>query len=311
MRKPQTIALAGVGDCGRYICEELSRDDRYNVVVLTRQEGKAFDNLKINAHVTDYSEESVLSILDSTESSTLISLVRCPDDQYISLHQGFLNACIRSAKCKRFIPSEWAGNIEDFPDIPGAYARTRAPFRTILQQSEGIEWTLFCHGWFMEYFIPEEKSYMTHLPGEFPIEHKTWHYNVRGTGDEPQAWTCGRDVAKAVAELLAAPKWDPITYVAAEWSTFNKAVELMEKFHGRPFSRSYRSSSDIKNSLEKYQDGTDPLALELAEIEDWTISGATACPEEKTRQEYRKYFSAIRFQTLEELLKQAERVDRI
>jgi hypothetical protein len=48
---------------------------------------------------------------------------------------------------------------------------------------------------------------MTHLPGEFPIEHKTWHYNVRGTGDEPQAWTCGRDVAKAVAELLAAPKW--------------------------------------------------------------------------------------------------------
>lgn len=229
MSEKKTIALAGVGNCGMYFCEELSLDNRYDVVVLTRQvnmsplesfqrnipdqrwysrqKNKSFNNPKVNTQVTDYSEDSVLSILNATGSSALISLVRCPEEQYISLHQGFLNACIRSIKCKRFIPSEWAGNIEDFPDLPGEYGKTRAPFRTILQQSHGIEWTLFCHGWFMEYFIPEDKSYMTHLPGEFPIDLKSWSYCVRGTGEEPQTWTCGRDVAKAVAELLAAPQW--------------------------------------------------------------------------------------------------------
>jgi hypothetical protein len=55
----------------------------------------------------------------------------------------------------------------------------------------------------MEYFLPAEKSYMKHIAGEFPIDHGTWTYTVRGTGDEPQSWTCGRDVARAVVELLS------------------------------------------------------------------------------------------------------------
>ncbi|KAJ5519843.1 hypothetical protein N7463_000296 [Penicillium fimorum] len=311
MSKTQTIALAGVGNCGRYICEQLSSDERYHVVVLTRDECKPFNHPNVTTHVTDYSEESVLSILSATGSSTLISLVRCPEERYLSLHQGFLNACIRSAKCKRFIPSEWAGNIEDFPDLPGEYSKTRAPFRTILQQSRGIEWTLFCHGWFMEYFIPENKSYMTHIPGEFPIDLKSWSYCVRGTGEEPQTWTCGRDVARAVAELLAAPQWEPVTYIVGERGTFNKAAKQMEEFYGRPFSLTYRSVNDIKASLEQHRNDGDSLQLGLAEAEEWTISGATACPEDKTRRQHAKYFSEIKFSNLEELLIQAETVDKI
>jgi swainsonine biosynthesis oxidoreductase SwnR len=149
----------------------------------------------------------VLSILNSTGASALISTIRCPDSKYLPLHQGFLNACKRSDKCKRFIPSEWAGNIEDYPNLPGFYGKTRTPFREILKRSQGVEWTLFCLGWFTDYFVGEDKSYMKHLPGEFPIIHKKWEYVVRGTGDEPQSWTSGRDVGKAVAELLAAEEW--------------------------------------------------------------------------------------------------------
>jgi glutamate dehydrogenase/leucine dehydrogenase len=37
MSEKKTIALAGVGNCGMYFCEELSLDNRYDVVVLTRQ----------------------------------------------------------------------------------------------------------------------------------------------------------------------------------------------------------------------------------------------------------------------------------
>jgi hypothetical protein len=51
--------------------------------------------------------------------------------------------------------------------------------------------------------------------------------------------------------------------------------------------------------------------LGLAEAEEWTVSGATACPEDKTRRQLVKYFSKIKFSTLEELLIQAEAVDKI
>lgn len=37
MSKKQVIAIAGVGGLGQYICEELSADDRFTVIVLTRQ----------------------------------------------------------------------------------------------------------------------------------------------------------------------------------------------------------------------------------------------------------------------------------
>jgi len=33
---PQVIALAGAGDLGRYVCEELLASDQFHVVVLTR-----------------------------------------------------------------------------------------------------------------------------------------------------------------------------------------------------------------------------------------------------------------------------------
>jgi saccharopine dehydrogenase-like NADP-dependent oxidoreductase len=35
--KQQTIALAGVGNVGKYIYEELAADDRFDVVVISRQ----------------------------------------------------------------------------------------------------------------------------------------------------------------------------------------------------------------------------------------------------------------------------------
>lgn len=88
---------------------------------------------------------------------------------------------------------------------------------------------------------------MKPIPNEFPIDPNGWAACVRGTGDEEQTWTCGRDVGKAVVELCKAKQWvrrrnncrrvlligqEQITYVAAEWSTFNKAIRVMEAFHG-------------------------------------------------------------------------------
>ena len=111
----------------------------------------------------------------------------------------------------------------------------------------------------MDYFIHPDKTYVKAYAGEFPIDPVNYRACIRGSGNEPQAWTTSRDVGKALVELLASPEWvsaiqilladyydlqrpifrhthwtlqEPITYVAGEWSTFNKAVELMEAFYG-------------------------------------------------------------------------------
>lgn len=47
MTKLQTICLAGVGDLGRYLLEEISSDERYNVAVLTRQVERAISQARL------------------------------------------------------------------------------------------------------------------------------------------------------------------------------------------------------------------------------------------------------------------------
>ena len=103
------------------------------------------------------------------------------------------------------MPSEYCGNIEEFPLRPRFYGSTREPFRKILrEEAEDVEWTLLECGWFMDYFLPKEKSYMRPVPDEFPIDLDAWTVRIRGTGDEPQSWTLGREVGRAGGELSAA-----------------------------------------------------------------------------------------------------------
>jgi hypothetical protein len=171
------------------------------------QKQKWFEDRKVDIYVSDYSEDSVLSILNSSNATALISFINCPNNRYIDIHCAFLNACIKSKECKRFIPSEWVGNVEDYPLLPSFYGTSREPFRKILRESSGIEWTLFNGGWLMDYFLPKEKTYMPPIPDEFPVDPNNWRACIRGTGNETQAWTCAREIGKAVVELLAAPQW--------------------------------------------------------------------------------------------------------
>ena len=214
---------------GRYLCEELRADPRFKVVVLSRKLGVSRPCFAILAfgravlkreqqsgwissnryHVfeTDYSESSVGDILSQTRPSALISFIQPPDELYVPIHTALLNACSKSATCKRFIPSEWVGNIDDFPMLPAFYGASREPFRQILRQTEWVESTLFCGGWLADYFLPKDRTHMPAIPDEFPVDPNNFRALIRGTGDEPQSWTSAREVAKAVVKLLDAPKW--------------------------------------------------------------------------------------------------------
>lgn len=161
----------------------------------------------IHTEESDYSESSVQAILDASGASTLVSFLQAADTLYLQLHQAWLAACLQSKSCKRFIPSEWAGNVDDYPQLPKFYAESRDPFRRILRETAGIEWTLFNCGWLMDYFLPQHLTRIPAEPDTFPIDPNAWRACIRGSGDELQSWTWTKDVAAAVGELLAAPSW--------------------------------------------------------------------------------------------------------
>lgn len=157
--------------------------------------------------ISDYTTDSVIRILDETNASTFISFNNSADQTFVTLHCAFLEACQKSKNCKRFIPSEFAGNIDDFPLFPSFYKTSRVPFREILRQQNDVEWTIFNNGWLMDYFLTEDKTYMPSIPGEFPIDPNNWKACIRGTGDQLQSFTSARDIAKALIMLLSASEW--------------------------------------------------------------------------------------------------------
>ncbi|KAL9006068.1 MAG: hypothetical protein Q9188_001195 [Gyalolechia gomerana] len=317
----QVIAVAGVGHLGRYVCEELLASPNFDVVVLTRQESVTeilpmqssnpdwVRNKDIKVFSTDYTISSILSILDTSLATTMISFINVADTRYITIHSAILTACQQSSKCKRLIPSEWIGNIEDYPLKPDFYATTREPFRKELKAQNAVMWTLFNVGWLADYFLPSAKTYMKPIPAEFPIDPNGWTACVRGTGDEEQSWTCARDVGRGVVELCKAKDWEQVTYVAGEWNTFNAAIRVMEAFNDRPLPRTEKSWQQIQRVLEAHADDEElSEESELAQVEEMMVMSYLACPKEKTLRQREKYFAHVQFRDLDQLLDSAEEV---
>lgn len=83
----------------------------------------------------------------------------------------------------------------------------------------------------MDYYgIPAIK---THLPPmSFVVDMNSKKAAIPGTGNEPIALTYSHDVAKFVSMYLDAPKWEEITYVYGEKTTWNAFIKVAEEVTG-------------------------------------------------------------------------------
>lgn len=106
----------------------------------------------------------------------------------------------------------------------------------MLEQEHDIEWTITNNGWFMDYFLTQDKTYMPAIPDEFPIDPNNWKACIRGTGDQLQSFTSARDVAKALLALLGAPQWvgDPLDRSVGRCGFFSDFSLGAHNLHHRP-----------------------------------------------------------------------------
>ncbi|KAF5368884.1 hypothetical protein D9758_003100 [Tetrapyrgos nigripes] len=309
----QTVAIAGASDLAKYLVEELSKTEKYDVVVLSRAERPWFSSqLNVTLRITDYSLSSVLSILNDTNSIILFSFLHSNDPKFYNpAHSAMLQACQQSHSCKRFVPSEYGGNLQTHPLLPRFYEPTHAEFRKELAAQDMVQYTLVNIGWFMDYFAPVGKSWMKALHPVWPVDLEKWEGTVLGTGEEPIAWTSARDVAKALVRLVEVEKWEKETYLCGELGTWNSAIKQVEEFYGpilnkKEMKKTQLPASEIKDSLCRHANDEDPSLLWKTFMDEWNITGASAVPWDIVVAQREKYFEGIKFRSIRELMEDAD-----
>ena len=297
------VAIAGYGDLTHYICEEFLKSGN-ELVILTRKFKPQLEKQGIPQAVTDYTSSSLRAPL--VDCDALISTISNVSSAYTDIHSTLLLACQESPKCKRFIPAEFAGNIEAYPDQPGFYHTPHEPIRMMLRSQTDVEWTLVCVGWLTDYFVPPTNRYIRNIDECHPISWVDNKIVIPGTGYEPVDFTWARDVVKGLGSLLEAPvgSWEPYTFMSGERSCWNDAISIIQqKF--RPGSLIERLS--LHKVAEMIKKADDEKTLTLADYFLLSISEACAIPPDKVRAHKENFFPDVNFRSLKDGLSQFDR----
>lgn len=295
------VAIAGSGAVTSYFAEELPAAG-IDVVILTRSIKPQFENLPgVQQFVTDY---SVASVLEGIKGSTaLISAILDYTPAFIDVHRRLIEAARKSKTCKRFIPAEYGGNLEDFPDQPGFYSRLQGVIRAELAAQDELEWTLLSTGWFVDYVVPARNRRLQDAGDAIPVNIAGNSMLIPGTGKEPLDVTAVRDVARAVAKLLHAPQWERYTYISGGKTTWNDIAALVRKKYPE-INVKHRSLYQLIEDIVSHPEGEERI---IAEYGIFSASHAGSLPAEKVAAHREKYFSGIKFRTAEELMAEVER----
>lgn len=294
------VAIAGSGDLTRYLCEEFVAAGHV-LIILTRTYKPQLQKQGIVQSITDYTLPSLISPL--AECEVLISTISDISPAYTNIHRNLILACKESPKCKRFIPAEFAANIEAYPDEPGFYYAPHEPIRKILRSQTDLEWTLVCIGWLSDYFVPAKNRYIKNIGKFHPMNWEDGKIVIPGTGNEPVDFTWARDVARGLASLVNTPSgsWEAYTFMSGERSCWNDTVKLIKQKYYPEIPIEHRSLHTV---VEMIKEAKSEDTLILADYYLLSISQACANPSEKVLAHKTKYFPSVNFRSLRDGLSQ-------
>lgn len=300
------IAVAGTGDFSKYFVEELLQAS-IEVVVLARGPRDWFTRPDISLRITNYTVSSLTQHLQDCDG--LVSAIQDTTMSNVTSHLAMLEACTLSPRCKRFIPSEYIGNVDDFPDQPLFYYENHQPIREALRKQSAVEWTLFNLGWLADYTVPARFRYIRNIDAYHPIDFKTKIMTIPGTGDEPIGMTSARDGARAVARLFSLPEleWEQSTFVCGELTTWNRVAKLLAG-EGYDFKVVYQPVEELEKIIKE---SSDEEAVVVAQFGIWSTSGSTEMPAAELAAHKKKYFQGIEIRNLRQLFDATKGSDKI
>lgn len=289
------VAIAGSGNLAQYICEEFPQSG-HEVIVLTRTIKPLLERHECSQILTDYSQASLDEALDDCDA--LISTIVDFTTTFTDVHLKLITAARKSRKCKRFIPSEFAGNVQDYPDQPAYFVKTHYPIREALKAQTDLAWTIVCIGLLADYVVPSRNRHIMDMREGNMIDFGKRTFLVPGTGHEPIDLTSARDVARALACLINADNWEPYTYISGDRTTWQKIFGSIQQRYP-DFNEVTQSTSQILESLKSAKDEQEAL---FAILLHFSISGAPTCPREQVHLHRKRFFNGIHFRSVNELL---------
>jgi nucleoside-diphosphate-sugar epimerase len=300
------IAVAGTGSFAKYFIDELPRAG-HDVVVLTRSHKPELDSKPgvVDQRVTDYSSADQMTPL-LADCDALVSTIFDPSPAMVDKQLAMVEACKRSLKCKRFIPSEFSGNSEEHPEPPESLFYGNAVVRQALEKQSEIEWTVISLGWVAEYVLPPNNRHHREYADMFAVVHESKSMTIPGTGDELFTLTSVRDVAKAVAELVKSPnKWRHFTYVQGEQTTWHEIAKVMKTLSGWSNVKiTYESVDNVMTDLARSESTESTLVLELKLL---VPIGFCTFDQAKVQRDRAEFFPNVNFRSIEELVAAAKK----
>ncbi|KAJ5275589.1 hypothetical protein N7505_004134 [Penicillium chrysogenum] len=242
------VAVAGgTGGVGRTIVEELLRQDKHNVIILSRKSTPLPGLPSVPVSAIDYDDiASVATFLREHSVDVVISTLSLFTEEVGKAQMNLIQAAIESSAVNRFIPSEFAFNYSH----PGlldfhAAAQMRIDAADLLRSSH-VDFTRFVFGWMLDTWNPvRAKSHMP--PMSWVLDFENRRARIPGDGKAPLTLLHSFDLAKFVAALLdEESRWPETSAFAGDRITFNEVVELAESIMGQKWEVTYEPVSRLE-----------------------------------------------------------------
>lgn len=295
-----TVAIAGSGDISVYFAEELLRAG-FGVTVLTRSIKERLNAIPgVVQKVVDFASNSQL--VDAIgDAEALISTILDYTDAFTTVNLALIDACKESPRCRRFIPSEFVGDSKAYPEQPAFYAN-RGPVRAALRVQDQLEFTIICLGWLMDYIVPRKNRHMSDVGDKFSVNLADGRFVVPGTGDDEVSLTATRDLARAIACLLRAPRgsWEEYIYISGEMTPISRLVDRVRARYGLGRDRvQHVSLAQLESAHAEAKSGDERRTVEM---QIFSVSGATSFDWGTVEAHREKYFRDMHFRTIGEVL---------
>jgi len=257
------VAVAGgTGGIGKTIVEELVRQKKHEVVVLSRK-ASTVPELSIPVLAADYTNTAgMTNLLKEHNIDIVISALGLFSEDSAQAQLNLINAAIAAGTVKKFIPSEYGIKYTEEMLSFHPAAQWWLDAADALRNSH-LQSTRIILGWTLDHYgLPKVPSNMK--PFSYAITFYHRRAAIPGDGTAPVAFLHSSDLAKYIAAMLEQNNWPEFSPFAGDKMSWGELLALAEEVTGTKWDVVY----DAVEKLEKGE-GTvleQPLgAMELPE----------------------------------------------
>ncbi|KAM0189125.1 hypothetical protein ACHAPI_010143 [Fusarium lateritium] len=292
------VAIIGLGGISKYLVEELPKQG-IDIIAITRGRKSWADH--IEQQISDYSEQSFHQLLQDCDG--VISGITNYAPNFAEIHLAILKACKQSPRCKRFIPSAWAGNWEEVPDQPIYAGKDLEIIYDSLSEQNDVSWTMVCQGWMMDYILPASQRHFVDFGERWVQSYDSKTFRLYGNGSQKVDFTSARDTARAVAVLMRHPReeWEPTTCISGQTMTWRQLWDFIEA--REPGYKVAKKS--LADSIKQMIANENETQVAAAMYEIMGHSEALAFSEGKVARHREKFFKDLKFRNIQEVYDEA------